>query len=223
MSLQFNVSRNTIRAVLNRMNVLGILETRRGDGTYLKGIGTEAYINTLVPSFLTSSEDLMSLMMFRRGIEVSSARLAAINATDQDLRELDDYFSYLEGREVKNDEFAQATSDFHYRIAVTSKNGMIVRILQLIRWIITSKMADFLLYKPDVGDSSYYHWMIFRCIKQRKPDEAAYLMDSHMKLLIGRVEDYLQHCKEKDKESAGAHESRSVINIFKNREDNYHE
>ena len=37
---RFNVSRNTIRAALNRMNALGIIETRQGDGTYLKGVGT---------------------------------------------------------------------------------------------------------------------------------------------------------------------------------------
>lgn len=35
---RFNVNRNTIRAALNRMNALGIIETRQGDGTYLKGV-----------------------------------------------------------------------------------------------------------------------------------------------------------------------------------------
>ena len=192
---QFNVSRNTIRAALNRMNVLGIVETRQGDGTYVRGIGTNMYLNTFVPSFLANADDLMGLMVFRRGVEVSSARLAAINASDEDLRNLENYFEYLQHEKISNQEFAESTSAFHLKIAIASKNEMLVQILELIRWVITSKMADFLRYKPDVADSSYYHYMIFSCIRQRKPDEAAYMMDCHMKLLIDRVEDYLLYTK----------------------------
>ena len=216
----FNVSRNTIRAALNRMNVLGIVETRHGDGTYLRGIGTNMYLNTFVPAFLANSEDLMGLMVFRRGVEVSSARLAAIHASEEDLRNLEDYFEYLRHQDISNKEFAESTSDFHVKIAVASKNEMLVQMLELIRWVITSKMADFLHYKPDVADSSYYHYMIFRCIKQRKPDEAAYMMDCHMKLLIDRVEDYIQYTKSRaGSPSSGALGSNKVTHIFEKSED----
>ena len=84
---RFNVSRNTIRAALNRMNALGIIETRQGDGTYLKGVGTGMYINSFVPAILSNSDDLMGLLAMRRGVEVSAARLAAVNATEKELQE----------------------------------------------------------------------------------------------------------------------------------------
>lgn len=220
---QFGVSRNTIRAALNRMNVLGIVETRQGDGTYLKGVGTNMYLNTFVPSFLANSEDLMGLMMFRRGVEVSSARLAAFNATEQDLGSLEEYFKYLQSNDISNHEFADSTSLFHLKIAEASKNDMLVRILELIRWVITSKMADFLLYKPDVADSSYYHYMIFRCIRQHKPDEAAYMMDCHMKLLIDRVEDYLEYTRQNPKiEANDSHNLHGVTHISEKNEGSHH-
>lgn len=188
----FNVSRNTIRAALSRMGTLGITETRQGDGTYLRGVGTEMYLNNFVPSILSNTADLISLFSFRRGVEISSARLAAVNATDDELEKLQAYFDYLHDKDISNEEYATMTSDFHHKIAVISKNPLLADILQMISWIITSKMADFLLYKPNVADSSYYHYMIFRCIKQHKPDEAAFMMDRHMQLLIDTVEDYLR-------------------------------
>lgn len=48
---RFNVSRNTIRAALNRMNALGIIETRQGDGTYLKGEERECTSTALCQLF----------------------------------------------------------------------------------------------------------------------------------------------------------------------------
>ncbi len=212
---QFNVSRNTIRAALNRMNVLGVVETRKGGGTYLKGFGTDMYLNTFVPSVLANAEDLMGLMVFRRGVEVSSARLAAVNATAQDLRSLEEYFGYLQRGDVSTREFAQSTSDFHLKIAVASKNDLLARTLEMIKWVITEKMADFLVYKPDVADSSYYHYMIFRCIRHRKPDEAAFMMDRHMTLLIDRVEDYIRHTRSHARDdSCEAHTPKTVTHIF---------
>ena len=220
---RFNVSRNTIRAALNRMNVLGIIETHQGDGSYLKGFGTELYLNSFVPSILSNTEDLMGLMEFRRGVEVSSARLAAIHASTKDLEDLEQYFEYLEGKDISNKEFAESTSEFHLKIAVASKNDMLVRILELIRWIITSRMADFLVYKPNVADSSYYHYMIFRCIKQRKPEEAAFMMDCHMKLLIQRVESFLEDSGVNSEKQLELQKPIRVTNIFERDEETHHD
>ncbi len=212
---QFNVSRNTIRAAINRLNVLGIVETQRGGGTHLKGFGTQMYLNAFIPSTLSISNDLLGLMMFRRGVEVTAARLAALNATKKDLQNLEEYFENLKRDKVSTDEFAELTSDFHVEIAVASKNDVLVKILETIKWIITAKMSDFLVYKPDVADSSYYHYMIFRCIKNHKPDEAAFMMDRHMDLLIGRVEDYLHFTKLDEKQATGdMRERKNVIHIY---------
>lgn len=211
----FGVSRNTIRAVLNRLNVLGVVETRRGEGTFVRGIGTEVYLNNFVPSILTNSSDLMGIMAFRRGIETASARLAAINATDEDIEDLSKYFDELRGKEVSKHDFATMTSSFHARVAIASKNQLFVNLMELIKLIITSKMESFLYYKPNVADSSFYHRMVFECIKAHKPDEAAYLMDQHMALLLERVEDYLDFLAESpENEALLLKEKKNVTGIY---------
>lgn len=212
---RFGVSRNTVRAVLNRLNVLGVLETRRGDGTFVRSIGTDVYLNNFVPSILTNSSDLIGLMEFRRGIETASARLAAVNATEEDIHDLSLYFDELRGKEVSKHEFATMTSSFHARVAIASKNDLFVHLMELIKLIITSKMEAFLYFKPNVADSSFYHRMVFESIKARKPDEAAYLMDRHMSLLLKRVEDYIDYIAENPvNEELLLKEKRNVTGIY---------
>lgn len=186
----FGVSRNTIRTVLNRLNVLGVLETRRGEGTFVKRIGNDVHLNTFIPAILINSNDLMGLLEFRKGIEVASARLAAVNATPEGLIELEKCLHSVEKEEIDNHEFAQSTIDFHLQIAILSKNEMFIKLLELIKYILTSKMERFLYFEPNATDSTYYHEMIYNCIKAGKPEEAAYMMDRHMVLLLDRIDDY---------------------------------
>lgn len=192
----FNCSRNTIRGAIKRLDVLGIVETRQGGGTYLKNIGTNVYLNAFIPSLLIGSNDLMNLMMFRRGVEVSAARLAAMNATDQDIQGMQEYFDNIDGSAFDAEHYAYATSNFHYRIADASKNDILRSMLEIINWIITSKMADFMAFRADTSESMYYHRMVFLCIKNHKPNEAAYMMDRHMELLIQRVVAYTEYKKQ---------------------------
>lgn len=207
----FGVSRNTIRTVLNKLGMLGIIETRRGEGSYLKQVGTEMYLNSFIPSILINEDDLVGLMEFRRGVEMASARLAAINATQEDLVDMESYFERISKSNTTNHDFASLTSDFHVKIAIASKNVIFERLLEMIRWVITSKMESFLYYKPDVSDSSFYHYMIFRCIKQRKPDEAAYMMDCHMKHLVTRVKDYIEYTKTHTQEQIDALKQEKLV------------
>ena len=212
----FGVSRNTIRAVLNKLVVMGIVETRRGEGSFLKGFGTQMYINSFVPSFLLNEDDLIGLVEFRRGVETSSARLAALNATEEDIRDMGSYFDQITKEETSSHDFASLTSNFHVKIAIASKNELFVRLLELVLWIMTSKMENFLYYKPNVEDSSFYHYMVYQCIKQHKPDEAAYMMDCHIKHLVERVKDYIEYTKTHTKEEVEAlKEQKFVKNTFR--------
>ena len=125
----------------------------------------------------------------------------------------------MHDKDVNNQAFASMTSEFHHKIAIASKNPLLADMLEVISWIITAKMADFLVYQPNVADSSYYHYMVFRCIKQRKPDEAAFMMDCHMKLLIDTVGEYLKNGQNRQKENDAGCDTIRVTHIFEKSED----
>ena len=45
---EFEVSRNTLRAALNKLAALGFTETRKGGGTYVKVVDSDVYLNFFV-------------------------------------------------------------------------------------------------------------------------------------------------------------------------------
>lgn len=198
----FNVSRNTIRTVLNRLNVLGVLETRRGEGTYVKQMGAEIPFNTFLPPALMSTHNLLDIIEFRKGVEIESARLAAIHATEEDIKALKRCLRSVDKnlkdpvKEEADSHYAYSTMDFHLQIAIASKNELFAKLLELIKYMISTRMYGFLEYESNVTDSRFYHKLIFECIVNKKPDEAAFLMERHMVLLIQHVGEYSKYINE---------------------------
>lgn len=188
---RFSVSRNTLRSALNKLQVLGLAETMKGGGTYLKEVDSDVYLNFFMPAVLTSNIDLLEAMEFRRGIEVESARLAAKNADEEDIKEL---YSYIEGCKENIDDmlsFETANNNFHFGIAKASKSKMFVRIEMIIHKMTSTSMKKYLSKQGADIDSTFYHEMIMKCIIEHKPDEAAYFMDRHMQHLVERVRKYI--------------------------------
>ena len=82
----------------------------------MRAVDSSVYLNFFVPATLTSSMDLLEIMQFRKGIEVEAARLAAENATEEDVVLLRQLFEQCtEGRKNMRT-FASRNTDFHFEI-----------------------------------------------------------------------------------------------------------
>ncbi|WP_297377310.1 GntR family transcriptional regulator [uncultured Helcococcus sp.] len=67
LSEEFEVNRLTIRLAINKLNALGVLETKTGEGTYVKKINLYNYINQLIP-FIISSNEINHILEFENTI-----------------------------------------------------------------------------------------------------------------------------------------------------------
>ena len=83
----FGLNRMTIRAALQRLNALGILETRVGDGTYVTHFNFTDLISD-VSDFYTSSDLVKGAAVFRQIVEGGSYRLMIDNHTPEELDKL---------------------------------------------------------------------------------------------------------------------------------------
>ena len=190
LSDRFGVSRNTLRAAINKLNVLGFTDTRRGGGTFVKKIGGDAYLNFFLPAFFMDAGDVIEVLEFRKGIEVQAVKLAAERATKADIKQLKSILD-LSHRHVRDmEDFAYHNTHFHSTIAKASHNQRFEKMMAIVRSIITTKMQDYQVKQGHDIDSDFYHSMIFQCIANNKPDEAALMMDKHLTLLIERVRNY---------------------------------
>nr|WP_276939794.1 GntR family transcriptional regulator [Helcococcus sueciensis] len=67
LSEEFEVNRLTIRLAINKLNTLGVLETKTGEGTYVKKINLYNYINQLIP-FIISSNEINQIIEFENTV-----------------------------------------------------------------------------------------------------------------------------------------------------------
>ncbi len=120
------VSRNTVREAVKALAHLGLLQVRRGDGTY---VAASTEMQALMHKQLDRVE-LGHLLEVRHAIEVRAAALAAARRTVDDLAALD---AIMERRRdaVRDDEgaaFVDADVDFHCAIVAAAHNPLLVEL-----------------------------------------------------------------------------------------------
>ena len=134
LSSMFDVNRLTVRTAMQRLIGMGLLETRVGDGTYVKEFSFGSYLER-ASEFYLGPELLDKVCEFRYAIEIEASRLAVIHATEQDIRILEDACEKFEN--LKRDyleqpsedtfkEIVKADTDFHKKICEASHNDLFV-------------------------------------------------------------------------------------------------
>lgn len=181
----FQVSRNTVRLVLNRLCMLGLLETYHGEGTFVKKLGPSIYVNSLIPPICLEKHDFIEIMEFRRGIEVETTRLAAARASEQHINDLERIL--LISEDYKNDavNYAKADADFHIAIAKASGNKMLEQMMSIIKEILLPNLESVIKAQGN-SDGREFHPKIFEAIQNRDTDKAVYSMEHHLTVVIER-------------------------------------
>lgn len=193
---ELHVSRNTLRAALNKLSALGITETRQGGGTFVRTADSRVYLNFFLPATLTHNWDLLEVMEFRKGIEVEATYLAAQYATEEDVAELRKLLNEFKIDDL--DSYAEKNNEFHHAIVRASHNKLYEGMMRIVRTMILPEMREFQKSQESVLDSPFYHAAILECIAAHKPDEAAFLMSKHLAQEVERIRHYVEQSEAED-------------------------
>lgn len=128
---QFGTSRLTVRLAIQRLNTMELLETKVGDGTYVKDFSYEKYIGN-ISKLIFTPEMMGDIKDFRICIETGFTVLAARNRLDSELVELEQICAEYESLYTENfsnsDAFwnmmGQKDYDIHMKICEMSHNAL---------------------------------------------------------------------------------------------------
>jgi DNA-binding FadR family transcriptional regulator len=88
---RFGVSRSSLREAVRALALVGVLESRVGDGTYVTTLEPELLLTGIgFVSDLVGGGSLLELHQVRRILEPEATRLATPRLTDEDLSRLED-------------------------------------------------------------------------------------------------------------------------------------
>ena len=182
----FDVSRVTVRNAMHKLSALGLIETRLGDGSYVKQLDECTNLNNLIPvAYL--GENVASVEEFRREIESGTAAIAAQKATEEDIRELRQMLKKLSSLQNNLDALPRADLEFHYMIARISRNSLIIRTYEIMSDIYSEHLEH--LVKSMGGEIGvYYHQKIVDAIEAHDAEKARAFMFEH----ITRNQEFLE-------------------------------
>ena len=132
LAAQFGVSRVTVRNALQKLSGLGLLETRFGEGSFIRGPEAGAALNQLVPMLYLGRETLRDILTFRRMVEGPICEIACRRATDGEIEQLRQLLGQMERAEADLAAFARLDSQFHELLARLTRSSMMQQIYQII-------------------------------------------------------------------------------------------
>ena len=183
----FGVSRVTVRAAIQQLEILGMVETKHGGGTYVLELPVVMTINNLQPTMLSNRNlDIITVLEYRKIIEKGTIGLAVEKICNKDFEFLEETYSTMLASTNDHTSFAQADFTFHLRIAEIANNPIINNLYHLIDQIMTASMSDIVdLLGCEIG--LYYHRKIIDALKARDKRACENEMEKHIDVTIQAI------------------------------------
>lgn len=180
------VGRSAVRDALRPLLMLGILEARQGDGTYLKGAESRLLPQALEWGLLLGEHSALQLVEARIHIEIGLARLAAVRRTDAGLSQLRERLSAMESAQDQ-DSFVEADVAFHLEIANASGNAVLAGVLASIQTLLRVWIARVIMAEASLRPSYVEHEPIFDAIRRGDESAAAAAAEAHLRAAAERL------------------------------------
>jgi GntR family transcriptional repressor for pyruvate dehydrogenase complex len=173
------VGRSVIREALKSLTLLGLVEVRQGDGTYLQSRASELLPVSFEWGLLLGEHQLQDTIEARMELEVVLAGLAAERRAEQDLRELGELLRRMHDAQ-NTASFISADVAFHLRIAKAAKNSILEQMLVSIQSLLRSWITRVADAATDHGPSYRDHVPIYAAIEQGDVAAAQEAMRNHL-------------------------------------------
>jgi len=140
---RFGVSRTVLREAIGRLESIGMLDVRRGRGTYVGTRGSvSASVKLLRGALAFAPRDLRTVAEFRHGLEVEAARRAAVRAKPEDKEELTRLWAAMGVHAVNTLDAMRADFNFHQKIVDLSGNELMSHVMSVLYDFILAGMVQ---------------------------------------------------------------------------------
>jgi GntR family transcriptional repressor for pyruvate dehydrogenase complex len=189
---QLGIARTSLREALKAMELIGMLDSRVGDGTFVCP-RTEFLSRPLLWAFTGSDPtELHDIMESRTIIEESLAGLAAARGSNEDIAKIGEAVQAMRDSIARGDSILEADMSFHIAISQAAQNDVLRNAVQLLRNL-TRQWLYYKLLIPNIAPAVLQrHIAIYRAISRRKPSSARKEMRRHLEETTKLVEQVVE-------------------------------
>ena len=176
---ELNISRTTFREAAKQLAERGVLEIKRGNGTFVSA-NVENFGGIKMETMMDDTMDVLDLVEIRLLLEPEMAYLAASRATESEIRRICTYGKQLEEVILKGENKSELERKFHMSIAQSVDNTFIDKLMPVLFIAIGQTTAKFWENKELNKLAIEDHRTIMEYIKNRDGDGARTVMKFHI-------------------------------------------
>lgn len=180
LAAEFKVGRAGVREAVRRLEMAGLIESRHGGGNYVREVTSEHLVAPIANVLSGSNHLKEELMNARLFFEPQIAREAALRATDEDLRALEDAVGLQAGRLVSGESTAREDEEFHSLLALATHNTVVVRVLEVINSLLDDAGVRFSQDGERSQHSLQGNERILDAVRHHDQDAAQRAMEDHI-------------------------------------------
>lgn len=132
LAAQFGVSRMSVRMALQKLQALGLVEVKVGDGSYVKEFSLSNFLSE-IGELAFKTNNYREISQFRKAIELAALKMAIENGTEQDMNILESHLGHMLNavRNSDDEEFFKWDFHFHRQICSMSGNRLFVTVYDI--------------------------------------------------------------------------------------------
>lgn len=176
---QLGVGRNSVREAIKALESIGILETRRGIGVFVKEFSFAPLLDNLAYGLQASLRDVEELREIRRVLETGLIDRTIAMIGDEDLAELRQVTQRMRELAERGENFAAEDQWFHQLLFRCQNNKMLSALIDIF-WTAFYKASDFAnLTNPTPLDTWRDHHEIVEAVAAKDVEAARRRLSEH--------------------------------------------
>lgn len=188
LAAKLNVGRSAIREALKVLDVLGMIDIRPGQGTYISSNEANFFIIPLSWSLFLNGSQIDNILAVRNLLEVKAAQLAAGCKNPQYTNKLADishkiHRAYME-QNYKG--FLDGDLEFHICIAECSENQVIYSMIQTISNLMRHVSGTGMVDEEQLKEIYDEHQKVYGSILANDAQNAGKAMQEHLSKSVER-------------------------------------
>jgi GntR family transcriptional repressor for pyruvate dehydrogenase complex len=185
------VGRTAVREAIKTLSLLGLLDVRQGDGTYLSRSSSDLLPRVIEWGMLLEQPHLTDLIEAREEMEPIVARLAAERRSAEDVEALRALVAEMEAARGDIGRYVDADTAFHLRLAEAAGNAVFRNQLSGIRELLRTWAKSVLEAAGETESSLAMHKPILEAVERKDAKAAERAMTAHMERAGRRLREAL--------------------------------
>jgi GntR family transcriptional repressor for pyruvate dehydrogenase complex len=185
LAADLKISRQSVREALSRSEIMGLIEVRQGEGSFILPSINKSLKPPLSIILEKEAERIFEFIEIRKLIEGWCAEKAANEATIEDLKNMEDILAKMKKVASKDKQWEELDLELHLSFAKATHNVIAVHVMEALK----ANFKPFFQFAKSMPRSEridalwQHHFEIFTAIKRGKPRAAQNGYGSNRKLI----------------------------------------